>query len=53
MINCYNGDINKMLGKLRKWNHSFCLEGLKKGFLKQIAVQLNIEEKGIIDNRDI
>lgn len=32
---CYNRDINKMLEKLRKWKHSFCLEGLRKDFLKQ------------------
>lgn len=45
--NCYNRDINKTLGKLRKLNHSSCLEGLKGGFLKQTVVELGTLETAI------
>lgn len=49
---CYNRDINKMLEKLRKWSHSFCLEGLRKGFLKQIVAELYLKEMGTPDNKN-
>lgn len=50
--NCYNREINKIQGKLRKLNHSFCLEGLRKGFLKQIVVELDLKKTGIPDYKN-
>ena len=41
-----------MLRKLRKLNYSFCLEGLKKGFFKQIVVDSDLKERAIPDNKN-
>ena len=38
-----------MLGKLRKLNHPFCMEELKRDFFKQ----LDSEDTGIPDNKNI
>lgn len=38
-----------MLGKLRKLNHPFCMEGLKKDFFKQ----LDTEDREIPEKKNI